>query len=36
MDAPVVADQQELIYINSADAECGLEDLPGAMDDRDG
>ena len=30
----MLAEQQELIYC--ADTECCLEDLPGAMDDRNG
>ena len=33
MDVPVLANQQELIYINP-DIGCNLEDLPRAMDDR--
>ena len=32
MDVPVLADQRELIGIGTG---CSLEDLPGAMDDRD-
>ena len=33
IDVPVLADQQDLIYISSVG--CSLEDLPGAMDKKD-
>ena len=37
MDVPVLADQLELIFYQlCADTGCTLEDLTGAMDDRDG
>ena len=35
MDVPVLADQQELTYNSSMRTLCSLEDLMGAMDDRD-
>ena len=38
MDTSVLADQQDLTYTYQlcAGIGCSLEDLPGAMDDRDG
>ena len=36
MDVSVLADQQEFISISSVRTGCSLEDLLGAMDDRDG
>ena len=36
MGAPVLGYQQGLTYIHSSDTGCSLEELPGAMDDRDG
>ena len=36
IDVPVLADQQERIYISSVRTQSNLEDLPGAMDDWDG
>ena len=34
MDMPPLVDQEEIIYISSDG--CSMEDLPGAMDDRNG
>ena len=36
MDVLVLADQERHVHQFSADTDCSLEDLPGAMDDGNG